>query len=252
MDKHLNQTNDTFFYDNKCHLSAFFYLSQGWDLCQVDQVKGMPKNDLYGKLYMHVAVRLEKLAKCLQNGQVTVEMYMCNAMKLPQTLKGQMFDVIDVANACDNERCGPSIIPTLAPLLNKTNPDATIVSCFMTWETKLFDDLSTYLPKTQQAFNKTRDYLQKNGKVSDHVDDDTLNTMATRQSQWIVDMGPLFKPLLPKFPKSKIRSRDVHRIVPKRMLGSMSDYKMHRDSTALDFVPWYSLSDVFVEWELCP
>jgi hypothetical protein len=244
--------NDTFFLNNEFHPPPFAHPTQGWDLHQVDQVQGMPKNDLYGKLYMHVAVRLEKLAQCLQNGQLTIDMYMDDAMGLPRVLKGQTFDVIDVSNTCDDSYCGPTIIPTLAPLLNTTNPDATIVSCFMMWAMKHLANMSAYVQKTKKACTKMTDFLHKNGYVTDHVNADMLTTMTNKQKEWFVDMEPHFKPHLPKFPKSKLRPRDVHRIVPKRIHGSMTDYKVHRDPTPLDFCPWHSFNDVFVEWELSP
>jgi hypothetical protein len=182
-------------------------------------------------------------------------MYMDGAMKLPRILKGQTFDVIDVSYACDDHFCGPTLIPTLAPLLNKSNPKATIVSCFMMWISTQVGK-SAYLQKIQQANTKASSYLYKNGHVTDKVDTFTLNTMINKLSQWFVDLEPHFTPYLTKsmktFSKSIVRPRKVHHIVPKRIQGSMTEYKTHRDPTPLDIFPWNAYNEVFVEWELCP
>lgn len=71
---------------------------ESWDLREVLATDaGVPRNDLYGKLFFHVRGLFEKFIVRLQSLKVDFDIHMCEGADLPRQLAGIRFDRIVVS-----------------------------------------------------------------------------------------------------------------------------------------------------------
>ena len=100
-----------------------------WNVLEIDQMNGFSKNDINGKFYLYILRKLESLIRAIELNQIHVELLTLDGQDLLKILKKNFFDIINASNATDY--LGASIINALSALLNRSNQNVIITSCYM-------------------------------------------------------------------------------------------------------------------------
>ncbi|KAF0399376.1 hypothetical protein F8M41_009723 [Gigaspora margarita] len=237
----------------------------GWDLLKVVQVEnGTAKDDLYGKLFFYLRNQLELFVDRLQNLNINFDLYDEDALELGQKIKKKQFDRIYVSNICDEIYCGIKPVSTnLYPLLNNDNPNSTLIALFMNWLPSI--PSSAAIESINNTIMKRLDINKSPSTLQDTLDRIvTLTTKADLEVNALYDHTHQFKIYMEKMNSNVIAKkiglyrRKIHKIVPKRIYGSM---KKDEQDKALSFedervrhllyeVGFHTFKEHYVEWEI--
>ncbi|CAG8525520.1 4280_t:CDS:1 [Dentiscutata heterogama] len=236
----------------------------GWDLLKVVQVEnGTAKDDLYGKLYFYLRNQLELFVDRLQNLNIKFDLYDEDALNLSQKIKKERFDRIYVSNICDEVYCGiEPVLTKLYPLLNNNNPNTTLIALFMNWLPSI---PSSAIKESINTIMKRLDINEPPSTLQDTLDTVlTLTTKADLEVNALYDHTRQFKAYMEKMKANAIAEkvglyrRKIHKIVPKRIYGSM---KKNEQDKALSFedervkhllyeVGFHTFKEHYVEWKI--
>ncbi|CAG8831047.1 30638_t:CDS:2, partial [Gigaspora margarita] len=154
-----------------------------------------------------------------------------DALELGQKIKKKQFDRIYVSNICDEIYCGIKPVSTnLYPLLNNDNPHSTLIALFMNWLPSI--PSSAAIESINNTIMKRLDINKSPSTLQDTLD--RIVTLTTK-----ADL-------------------EIHKIVPKRIYGSM---KKDEQDKALSFedervrhllyeVGFHTFKEHYVEWEI--
>ncbi|CAG8590219.1 hypothetical protein C2G38_2154188 [Gigaspora rosea] len=237
----------------------------GWDLLKVVQVEnGTTKDDLYRKLFFYLRNQLELFIDRLQNLNINFDLYDEDALELCQKIKKNQFDRIYVSNICDEIYCGiKPVLTKLYPLLNNNNPHTTLIALFMNWLPSI--PSSAAIESINNTIMKRLDINNSPSTLQETLDKIvTLTTKADLEVNALYDHTHQFKIYMEKMNANTIAKkiglyrRKIHKIVPKRIYGSM---KKDEQDKALSFedervehllyeVGFHTFKEHYVEWEI--
>uniref|UniRef100_A0A0W0FAF2 DUF4470 domain-containing protein n=1 Tax=Moniliophthora roreri TaxID=221103 RepID=A0A0W0FAF2_MONRR len=244
----------------------------GWDIYDVlkaGREHGTTEEDIIGCLHYHVKDQLTTFSRRLRKFSISFSMYDQNAIELSDTLPLHLrqFDRIEVSNIVDREYVG--VFPMLTkwgPLLNRDQPDSTLVASFINWAAQapgarathdqgLFDPCLKRLLKVRPDIVNPIDMLR--GPAS------AAMMTAMSSLELVHDTSPAFRKYLTDIGadtaarKAGLRMRERNQIVPPRpYVPIRSEWDALPDISTKEH--WYNkfvLSGVnhterFVEWVL--
>ena len=175
---------------------------------------------------------------------------------------GYKFDRIDVSNIVDVQYVGSEkVLSTFGPLLNDGNKDAVLVSLYMNVFKNVPED---YLKTTVKELmpKKTMDEAKAKFLKSPHSSMIWLVCEASSKGSMMYNFLPDFEkiiaPAVNKANQLGLRRRSIHRLVPKRIFGSLEEGKQDKpllpglskeDEHILSVVSGAAMREIFVEWE---
>ncbi|KAK6202237.1 hypothetical protein LQW54_008950 [Pestalotiopsis sp. IQ-011] len=211
--------------NGKCTLGLSEYARinplESWDLREVLATDaGVPRNDLYGKLFFHVRGLFEKFIVRLQSLKVDFEIHLCKGADLPKQIAGIRFDRIVAPNLGHSSTMGlQRMLNTFSPLLKSPtdNPHATLIDVHSSIQQQItdFDSCSMCNPEHSMALRVT---LTKPDRLKKFSEDVFLH---------------LTPPIGPSFEEGMCSSRSWKRVLARMILENFDaawDFyqKIHR------------------------
>ncbi|KIY66977.1 hypothetical protein CYLTODRAFT_422920 [Cylindrobasidium torrendii FP15055 ss-10] len=117
---------------------------RGWnmsDILAAGKTHSVPESDIIGATFFYIKDQLVEFATRLRRFNVKFVLTDKDALQLPNLLASipsapRTFDRIEVSNITDSNYCKVApVLSAFGPLLNSSNPHATLIALFMNWTT---------------------------------------------------------------------------------------------------------------------
>ncbi|EEB95432.1 hypothetical protein MPER_05602, partial [Moniliophthora perniciosa FA553] len=233
-----------------------------YDVLKAGKEHGTTEEDIIGCLHYHVKDQLTNFSRRLRKFSISFSIYDQDAIELSDALPSHLrqFDRIEVSNIVDREYVGVSpVLTKWGPMLNRDQPDSTLVASFINWAAQAPGARATHDPS---LFGPCLDRLLKVRpdiiKPIDMLRGSTSAAMMTAMSslELVHDTSSAFKQYLTDIDADAaarevgLKMRDRNQIVPPSEWDALPDI-----STKEHWYNKFVLSGVnhterFVEWVL--